>query len=395
MKKLYNSKTRASLTMFMLILGGVFATDSASAQTYFINANDKLQRHDGDIIEFANETILGSEGTTTWVRVTGTRIAEGRITILGTVHLILTDGSHLDASLGGICATGDNTLIIYSQFSGTGQLTANGLPNAAGIGGSLDNGGGTIVINGGIIRARGGDAADVRILCWRVSASAVRSGASVSAGAGAGIGGGGGNRGNNGFSGGNITINRGNVRAIGGNAAGQNDFDMHRNSRGGGGGAGAGIGGGGGAGGSGIGNNGFLHGFSGGPGGIVTIDSRAFVEAISEDLGGYRDSKPMTTSFSGGGGRGAGIGGGGGGGGNWGISSRSCPDGHTVIDFPITFGTAGGRNSDGIGQGANGGAGDGDTGGVGGRGGASGRIVIFDGETRININENGHVSIGL
>jgi len=45
------------------------------------------------------------------------------------------------------------------------RVTANsvGLPNAAGIGGSLDNEGGNIVINGGVITARGGDAASVNI----------------------------------------------------------------------------------------------------------------------------------------------------------------------------------------------------------------------------------------
>ena len=115
----------------------------------------------------------------------------GRITVNGTVNLILADGATLKACgsnagdvYAGIRVEGDSELNIYAQSKGTGRLEANGRLFAAGIGGYM-SACGTITINGGIVTAK-------------------------SEGAGAGIGGGA-----NG-AGGKVTINGGVVTAEGG-----------------------------------------------------------------------------------------------------------------------------------------------------------------------------------
>ena len=144
----------------------------------------------------------------------------GRITVNGTVNLILRDGATLTANAG-ITTTGA-TLNIYAQSAGTGALTAKGSTGCAGIGGRVggygSNGGagGTVSIFGGTVTATGGTA-------------------NSGDGAGAGIGGGGAGlgMGDTGGAGGTVSIFGGTVTATGGTAENR------------GGGAGAGIGGGG------------------------------------------------------------------------------------------------------------------------------------------------------
>ncbi|MBQ8981268.1 MAG: Ig-like domain-containing protein [Eubacterium sp.] len=86
----------------------------------------------------------------------------GRITVNGTVNLILRDGATLTANAG-ITTTGA-TLNIYAQSAGTGALTAKGSTGCAGIGGRVggygSNGGagGTVSIFGGTVTATGGTA---------------------------------------------------------------------------------------------------------------------------------------------------------------------------------------------------------------------------------------------
>ncbi len=129
--------------------------------------------------------------------VRGNVATNGRITISGTVHLILMDNSHLDASSGGIAVNGGadpvNSLSIYAQSVGDdmGRLTATTSTSShPGIGGSIypARTNGTITIHGGTVAARGGEG-------------------------GAGIGGGGGG------AGGTITIYGGEVTATGGRKA--------------------------------------------------------------------------------------------------------------------------------------------------------------------------------
>ena len=137
---------------------------------------------------------IGSYGTLNsgWYVVKDNVTADSRITVSGTVHLILADGYTLTASKG-IGVSPGNSLTIYGQSAGTGTLTATGKEGtnygSAGIGGTGSANGGTITINGGTINATGGTSGYY---------------------GGAGIGGGGG------YSGGDITINGGTVHATGG-----------------------------------------------------------------------------------------------------------------------------------------------------------------------------------
>ncbi len=79
-----------------------------------------------------------------------------RITVSGTVNLILKDGTTLDAQKG-ISVDSGATLNIYAQSKGdgAGKLIAKGDVGAAGIGGGYRGAGGTVTINGGIIEATG------------------------------------------------------------------------------------------------------------------------------------------------------------------------------------------------------------------------------------------------
>lgn len=70
----------------------------------------------------------------------------------GTAHLILCDGAKLEAQ---VLINNGNTLHIYAQSAGTGQLVANGKSNAAGIGSSEDKNMGTLTVHGGRITAHG------------------------------------------------------------------------------------------------------------------------------------------------------------------------------------------------------------------------------------------------
>ena len=127
-------------------------------------------------------TTFGAAGTETWYIVNGIVTVNSRITVNGSVHLILSDGSKLTVN-GGIHVSGDNSLSIYWQRACTGQLIADasGQNECAGIGGGSI---GNITIHGGNITATGGT--------W-------------SAGIGGGVNGGGGS----------ITIYNGNIEGIG------------------------------------------------------------------------------------------------------------------------------------------------------------------------------------
>ena len=142
------------------------------------------------------EPIVLTSSTTAWtsgnIYTLGDEDVEigSRITVSGSVGLILPDGRKLTASKG-ITVTGSNSLTING---GTGQnagiLEATGGDRAAGIGGGYQEVGGKVTINGGTVTANGGEGA-------------------------AGIGGGW-----YGTTGGTVTINGGTVEAIGGSIDG-------------------------------------------------------------------------------------------------------------------------------------------------------------------------------
>jgi len=114
----------------------------------------------------ANPTTLAS-GTTAWgdgnwyVVPAGGVTISSRITVTGTVNLILTDGNTLTASKGITVADG-NTLNIYAQSEGNnaGVLLINSVDDYnSGIGGGTtanDRNAGALIIHGGKIVASGG-----------------------------------------------------------------------------------------------------------------------------------------------------------------------------------------------------------------------------------------------
>lgn len=72
--------------------------------------------------------------------------------------MILADGCELTID-GGIQVAHPNSLTIYGQSEGNGELTATALPTDynAGIGGTVYSSTGNIVINGGTVTATGGE----------------------------------------------------------------------------------------------------------------------------------------------------------------------------------------------------------------------------------------------
>ncbi len=155
----------------------------------YINENGEQQTYTGAYTEVTSDLTSWSNG---WFVVSGAVTIESRITVSGTVNLILTDGAQLTASQG-IAVNGGNTFIIYAQSeaeSTMGSLVATGGEGQAGIGGNASTACGTVTVNGGIVNAQGGDY-------------------------GAGIGGGEGYWNNN-CHGGTVTVNGGSVNAQGG-----------------------------------------------------------------------------------------------------------------------------------------------------------------------------------
>ena len=215
--------------------------------------------------------------------VTGAVNLSERVTVTGEVHLILTDNCALTASKG-ICVNEDNSLTIYATSEGEsmGKLTATTNDKSAGIGGNEGYSGGTITIHGGTVTATS---------TW-----------------GAGIGGGSSSSDENGGNGGIITIYGGDITATA-------EYD------------GAGIGGG-------IDNS---EGGYGGDGGIISIYGGTIKATSTRNgagIGGGRKGNGGTIKIYGGtieaaGGYGAGIGGG-------------LPGMKTVGGNDVTYGGKGG-----------------------------------------------------
>ena len=93
-----------------------------------------------------------------WVVASQNLTLDRRVTVSGTVNLILMDGKTLTVT-GGIQVGEGSTLNIYAQSGNTGELIAGNKQNsyAAGIGGNKGSyNAGTIIITGGQITATGG-----------------------------------------------------------------------------------------------------------------------------------------------------------------------------------------------------------------------------------------------
>jgi hypothetical protein len=131
-----------ALIMVAGLLPAMALTAGATAPIPYLDANGVTQICD-DYTLYTGQTTL----TSGWYVVNGTQVASERITFQFSsdkVHIILTDGSHLDASNGGIRTQDINSLTIYAQSTGgsMGRLTAdNPGNNNAGIGGNNLRGG--------------------------------------------------------------------------------------------------------------------------------------------------------------------------------------------------------------------------------------------------------------
>lgn len=99
-----------------------------------------------------------------WYAVRG-EVSRGMIAAHGSVHLILCDGAKLTVKGGnfepGLSVAGQNALTIYGQEGNSGELSASGGNDSAGIGGGFKGSCGTVTIHGGRVKARGVDVADI------------------------------------------------------------------------------------------------------------------------------------------------------------------------------------------------------------------------------------------
>jgi len=180
--------TGGSASVDTVLLGPVdIKTDYTGSHPRYMNVSTVSE------IKDSTSAITLKSGVYTTDKTDNEVVVDERITIEGSVFLLLRDGKTLTAKKG-ITVSSENTLVIDkygSGATGTGILNATGPVNFAGIGGDTTNiTAGTIIINNGEITANGGKD-------------------------GAGIGGG--KQG----SGGTVTINGGTVEATGGqNGAG-------------------------------------------------------------------------------------------------------------------------------------------------------------------------------
>jgi len=152
---------RAALLLLLLLVTSATAWAQTSASYRAYNTSS----HAFETLT-ANSCTAVTSGTTTmsngWYVVSSNVTVSTRITVNGTVNLILADGYSLTASQG-ITVNSGNTLNIYGQTSGTGALNATGAKlggdgtEAAGIGSTGYSAVGSITIHGGRITATGAD----------------------------------------------------------------------------------------------------------------------------------------------------------------------------------------------------------------------------------------------
>lgn len=126
--------------------------NSIKSITSYIDQNGKEQIATIDALITSQTTSL----TDGWYLVQGELTIDKRITISGDVKFILADDAKLTVN-GGINVENDNHFTIYAQAKGNGELYALGNKlGYSGIGGQNGQSAGTIIINGGIITAKGG-----------------------------------------------------------------------------------------------------------------------------------------------------------------------------------------------------------------------------------------------
>lgn len=145
-------KALSILFSIILIVSALPLAASANDAVSYIDENGELQSTT-DYIVVTSETTTFLSG---WYVVSSDVEISSRITVVGSVILILADGCTLTADKG-IEVDGDNKLSVCGQTAQTGALVTGTPENYyAGIGSDEMTSTGTIIINGGNITAQGG-----------------------------------------------------------------------------------------------------------------------------------------------------------------------------------------------------------------------------------------------
>ena len=241
-KRMRFSAIVMALAMVMSLFGGIsfapvtaYATNGVSYQEGSWDSTSKSVKFETktateNVVELQSTTTSWEDGKWYVVPDNGVTISE-RITVTGTVNLILTDGATLTASKG-ITVSNSNTLNIFAQSGETGILDATAYYNddwindsrtaSAAIGGFYDGSTnnsscGTVNIHGGNINANKSDFSNAAIggALYGNGGNITIYGGTIKAYGGdngAGIGA----ASNDNCSGGTITIYGGSVTAVGG-----------------------------------------------------------------------------------------------------------------------------------------------------------------------------------
>lgn len=132
-----------------------FVVYAAQSEVIYVDEKGNEQETKMCTVVESSSTILGNGGQISWYTVNKNVNASDRITIKGTVNLILADGYTLTAPKG-IYVPEGSALYIWGQQNMTGKLKAQGKENrSAAIGGIGYDTAGKIIINGGTIEAHG------------------------------------------------------------------------------------------------------------------------------------------------------------------------------------------------------------------------------------------------
>ena len=117
------------LVMILTLLPGItmtaYAADVVSYVYYTQDGNTAIRHTDGSQSTYTTVTDSTTSWSNGWYVVNSNVTVSSRISVTGTVYLILCDGYKLTASAG-ITVTGNNHLVIYGQDAGTGALQATG-----------------------------------------------------------------------------------------------------------------------------------------------------------------------------------------------------------------------------------------------------------------------------
>jgi len=162
-----------SARLFVFAMASFAALAVQAVSTSYINSSGAPDTADCTEITSSSTTL-----NTGWYVVNGNVSIGSTVTVNGNVNLILANGAKLTVTgsygYAGICVAVDgetvNSLTIYCQDAGTGELSATGGSAGAGIGGnnrgSSTGSGladcGAVTIYGGVVNAKGtGDAAGI------------------------------------------------------------------------------------------------------------------------------------------------------------------------------------------------------------------------------------------